>query len=139
MNDSGQGAAEPLPPPPPPPPSGTPATGAGKAGIGWRLLAIPLSLALAFASAVWVLVALNPDNTPRCDQAAALHSSSCLDITQGRQVAATILAWPTAAVAAAAALLGLYFAVRGRSGSLLLRLTIVTLVLSGIILLITKG
>jgi hypothetical protein len=116
--------AEPAQPPPPPP--ATPGTAAAdKAGGGWRALAVVLALVLAFGAAVMIVVPLNPDDTPRCEQIASgeFPGGECFDMTKTQQTIQNVLAWPAGIIGAAAALMALYFAATGRRGQLLLRLT----------------
>jgi NhaP-type Na+/H+ or K+/H+ antiporter len=122
--------AEPAQPPTPPPPTtGTAAD--DKAGGGWRALAVVLALVLAFGAAVMIVVPLNPDDTPRCEQIASgeFPGGECFDMTKTQQTIQNVFAWPAGIIGAAAALLALYFAATGRRGQLLLRLTGVAVVL----------
>jgi membrane-associated PAP2 superfamily phosphatase len=122
---SGSGTA-----PPPPPP--TTSHDDGKAGGGWRALAVVLALVLAFGAAVMIVLALNPDDTPRCEQflsGEVVGGGECYDITETQQLIQNIFAIPAGIIGAAAALLALFFAATGRQGRLLVRLTGVALVL----------
>jgi len=113
---SGSGTA-----PPPPPP----ATHDDKASGGWRALAVLLALVLAFGAAVMFVVAINPDDTPRCEQLElqlAAGGGECYDITETQQLIQNIFAIPAGVLATLAALLALYFAATGRQGRLLVRL-----------------
>lgn len=114
--------AEPAQPPPP----ATTSDANEKPSAGWRLLAVLLALALAFAAAVMIILPLNPDDTPRCEQ---ITAGECFDMTKTQQTIQNVLAWPAGIIGAAAALLALYFAATGRQGPLLMRLTGVALVL----------
>jgi hypothetical protein len=124
--------AEPAQPPPPPPPTTGTAAAGDKAGPGWRLLAVVLALILAFGAAVMIVVPLNPDDTPRCEQIASgevAGGGECYELTKTQQTIQNIFAWPAGIIGAAAALMALYFAATGRRGQLLLRLTGVAVVL----------
>jgi len=112
---SGSGTA------PPPPPPAT-ASADGKASGGWRALAVVLALVLAFGAAVMFVVAINPDDTPRCEQFASGEVGECYDITETQQLIQNIFALPAAVLGALGALLALYFAATGRQGRLLVRL-----------------
>ena len=79
---------------------------------------------LAFAAAVMIVVAVNPDDTPRCDQPEAATAGECFDISETQQTIATILAWPAGVLGALAALASLVFVFRGRDARLIARLAI---------------
>ena len=115
MEASGTPAAQPPTPPPPPPPAAAPA-GDGKASGGIRLLAVIVALVLAFGSAVMIVLPLNPDDTPRCEQVASGESFSleCYDMTKTQQLIQNIFAWPAGILGAITVLLLLYVAVTGR-------------------------
>jgi len=113
---SGSGTA----PPPPPPQAHN-----DKASGGWRALAVLLALVLAFGAAVMFVVAINPDDTPRCEEFASgevAGGGECYDITETQQLIQNIFAIPAGVLAALAALMALYFAATGRQGRLLVRL-----------------
>jgi hypothetical protein len=110
-------------PPPPPPPAPAAETGEPKATIGWRLLAVLFAIALGFAAAVMILIGLNPDDTPRCDQVAlALQAGECFDVTKTQQTIQAVFAWPSGIIGAVAAIVALMFAATGRRGALMMRL-----------------
>ncbi len=113
-------------PPPAPPPS---ATDDDKASGGWRVLAVLLALVLAFGAAVMFVVAINPDDTPRCEQLGPAEGGECYQITETQQLIQNIFAIPAAVLAALAVLLALYFAATGRQGRLLVRLAGAAIVL----------
>ena len=123
--------AEPAQPPPPPPPPPPTTADDEKAGAGWRLLAVVLALALAFGAAVMIILPLNPDDTPRCEQIASgeFPGGDCFDMTKTQQTIQNIIAWPAGVIGALAALMALFFAVTGRRGQLMLRLTTAAIVL----------
>ena len=124
---SGSGTAQ-----PPPPPPAADRTDDGKASPMWRVLAVVLALALAFGAAVMIVLALNPDDTPRCEQfisGEVQGGGECYDITETQQLIQNIFAIPAGVIGGIAALLALYFAATGRQGRLLVRLTVAALVL----------
>lgn len=129
--ESGSGTA-----PPPPPPADR---SDGKAGGGWRALAVVLALALAFGVAVMFVVAINPDDTPRCEQITSgevVGATECYDITETQESVQMVLAWAAGVVGAIALLLALAFAATGRRGSLLVKVTVAALVLGAIVVVI---
>ena len=98
---SGSGTA----PPPPPPQAHN-----DKASGGWRALAVLLALVLAFGAAVMFVVAINPDDTPRCEQFVSgevAGGGECYDITETQQLIQNIFAIPAGVLATLAALLAL--------------------------------
>ena len=116
-----------APAPPPPPPA---AADNEKAGAGMRLLAFVLVLALLFGGAVMIVVGLNPDDTPRCEQTAlAQLAGECYDVTETQQTIQAALAWPAGILALLAALVGLAVVFTGRRGALMLRLVVPAVVL----------
>jgi NhaP-type Na+/H+ or K+/H+ antiporter len=124
---SGSGTAQ----PPPPPPAGS-RIDDDKPSPLWRVLAVVLALALAFGAAVMIVLALNPDDTPRCEQLISGEIQAvgeCYDITETQQLIQNIFAIPAGVIGGIAALLALYFAATGRQGRLLVRLTVAALVL----------
>lgn len=134
MEASGTPAAQPPTPPPPPPPAAPPSAGDGKASGGIRLLAIVVALLLAFGSAVMIVLPLNPDDTPRCEQVASGEEFSleCYDMTETQQLIQNIFAWPAGILGAITVLLCLYLAVTGR-GLDLVRKTGIPAVVLGLI------
>lgn len=126
MESSGTPASGAGTPPPPPPPAAR-AADDGKASPLWRVLAVVLALVLAFGAAVMIVLALNPDDTPRCEQVLV---GECYDITETQQLVQNIFAIPAGVIGAVAALLALYFAATGRQGKLLVRLTVAAVVLA---------
>lgn len=136
------GAPQPHTPSSPAPPSEPDAEAPGRA---WRVLGVALALALAFASAVMIVVMLDIGGTPRCDDPAALAEEreetgavviECFDASQLQKVLGLAFGWPAGVVAAIAALLALFFAVTGRRGQLMIRLTGAAIVLGGLSILI---
>ena len=114
-------------PAPPPPPA---AADTEKAGAGMRLLAFVLVLALLFGGAVMIVVGLNPDDTPRCEQTElAQLAGECYDVTETQQTVQAVLAWPAGILAVLAALVGLAVVFTGRRGPLMLRLVVPAVVL----------
>lgn len=106
-----------------------------KASVGMRLLAVVLSLALALGAAVMIVIALNPDDTPRCDEVqAATLFAECFDISKTQETIAMIFAWPAGIAGGLAALLGLRFAISGRRGALLMRLALIAIALGVVVL-----
>ena len=134
MEASGTPTAQPEPPPP----LAEPSADEEQPGSAWRVLGIILALALAFAAAVMIIVMVDVGGTPHCDDPAAIEEErretgdlviECFEGSEGQKVASLALGWPSGVVAAIAALLALYFAVTGRRGQLLLRLTGLAVVL----------
>lgn len=113
--------------PPPPPPSGPAVSGGdGKAGWGWRIGALILGLVLAFGVAVMVVIPVNPDDTPRCEQIESgevTDAFECFDTTKGQQTAQNVVAVIAAALGLVAILFCLYFVFTGRRGNTLLKVT----------------
>lgn len=108
-----------------------------KAGGLWRLLAFVLALALIFASAVMVLIGLNPDDTPRCDQVELSRlAGECFEVGKGQQTIQAAFAWATGVIGAIAALLALYMTFTGKRASTTLKATFVAVVLGAITVLI---
>jgi hypothetical protein len=127
-------AAEPGQPPPPPPPPG--ATEA-KASGGIRLAAVVLALVLAFGAAVMIVASIEIGDTATCDdvrsgEALPNDEGECFDGSSGQKTASLVLTWPGGVVGAIAALAALAFAIRGRGGSLAVRLALAAVALSGI-------
>lgn len=113
----------------PPPPPAAPAD-RQKAGAGMRLLAFVLVLALLFGGAVMIIVGLNPDDTPRCEQTElALAAGECYDLSKTQQTIQAVLAFPSGVLAGIAALVGLVVVFTGRQGPLMLRLVVPAVVL----------
>lgn len=118
---------------PPPAGDGEP----GKAGAGLRLLALLLAFALAFGGAVLIIVALNPDDTPRCEELVrAQLAGECFDVTKTQQTVQAVLAFPAGVLAGLAALVGLVVAFTGRRGQLMLRLVVPAVVLGALAVLV---
>jgi hypothetical protein len=138
MEASGTPTPEPAQtPPPPPPPPPTVGPEAEKASAGWRALAVGLALALAFGAAVMFVVAINPDDTPRCDQPGLSQiAGECFDVTKAQQTIQMVFAWAAGIVGAAAALVALAVAFTGRRGALMVRLTGAAVVLGVITVII---
>lgn len=126
--------------PPPPAPSAQlhqDDRASDKASGGMRALAVLLAVALAFGAAVMIVIALNPDDIPRCEETArAAAAAECFDISQAQQTIGQVLAWPAGIIGAAAALVALAVAATGRHGRTLLRLTLVAAVLAGVVVLV---
>jgi uncharacterized membrane protein len=94
-----------------------------------RALAVILALALAFGAAVMIVLALNPDNTPRCDQ---IRIGECFDVTKTQQAVQAGFAWAAGIIGGIGVIVALLFAATGRRGTLLMRLTAASLVLGAI-------
>jgi hypothetical protein len=128
-------ATEPTPAPPP----AEPERSGEKASGGMRLLALVLVLALLFAGAVMAVIAINPDDIPRCDQPAeAVAAGECYDITATQETIGRVLAAISAVFAGIAALAGLAVLFTGRGTALMLRLLVVALVLGGLAVLVGR-
>lgn len=87
-----------------------------------------VSIVLLFAVAVMVLIVVNPDDLPLCDDvasgAAKLGSTlECLDSSSGVYNVQRVLAGITGLIGLAAALLGLYAGATGRRFRLWIQLT----------------
>ncbi|HEX2468002.1 MAG TPA: hypothetical protein VHJ54_07345 [Solirubrobacterales bacterium] len=140
------GTPQPQPPQAPPPsPPAAPPSDEDRASGGWRVLGVVLALALAFACAVMIVAMVDINDTPRCDDPAALEEEraesgdlviECFDGSEAQKVISLVLGWPSGILAGIAALVALFFAVTGRQGQLLLRLTGTAIVLGGLSILI---
>lgn len=114
-----------------------PSADADKASGGARALAFLLVLALLFGGAVMIVVGLNPDDTPRCEEAIAQGiAGECFDVTKTQQTIQAVLALPAGILAGLAALVGLAVVFTGRHGSLMMRLVVPAVVLGGLAVLI---
>jgi hypothetical protein len=131
-----------TPPPPPPPEAPAPAAAEEPKASGlMRFFAVLVTLVLLFGVAVMVIVVINPDNLPLCEEVASGEAqlgptNECLDSSQTEYTLTRILAGAAALVGGLAALLGLAVAFTGRRGSLFVKLTVVALVLGGLTFLI---
>ena len=130
----------PTPPPetpPPPPPPESPAPEEPKASGLMRFFAVLVTLVLLFGVAVMVIVVINPDDLPLCDDVRSGEATlgptlECLDSSESMYTATRVVAAAAGIVGALAALLGLYVAFTGRRGALFVRLTVAALVIGGI-------
>jgi len=123
--------AQPAPPPAPV----THAPAEPKASGPLRALAVLVSLALLFGVAVMVIVVINPDNLPLCDEvrsgeAALGPTLECIDSSNTGYTATRVAAAGAALIGGLAALLGFYVGATGRRGSLMVKLTIVAIALA---------
>jgi hypothetical protein len=123
-----------APPPPPPEPQ---APEEPKASGLMRFFAVLATLVLLFGVAVMVIVVINPDDLPLCDdvrsgEAALGPTLECLDSSEAMYTVTRVIAAVAGAIGALAALLGLYVAATGRRAALFMRLTVVALVLGGL-------
>ena len=133
-----------TPPPPPPPEAPAPASAPSeepKASGLMRFFAVLATLVLLFGVAVMVIVVINPDNLPLCEDVASGDAqlgptNECLDSSETEYTLTRIVAAAAAVVGGLAALLGLVVAFTGRRGSLMVKLTVVALVLGGLTFLI---
>jgi len=154
--------AQPPPPPPPPPsdqPGGRPAApaqaipayqgvaddspggGDGKASGGMRALAAVGFLVLLFATAVFAIVFAQIGGTDTCDAVASgdgqlNDDGECYDGSSTTKAIALIFGWPGTIALAAATVLSLMFAIRGRGGRTLLYALGAGIVLVGLSLII---
>ncbi len=113
---------------PPPPPTPTAASGEPKASGAMRALAAVVALVLLFGVAVMVIIVINPDNLPLCDDVAAGKAKlgptlECIDSSSAVYNAQRVLAGICGVIGALAALLGFYVAATGRRGSQMAKLT----------------
>ena len=130
-----------TPPPPPPEAPAPAATEEPKASGIQRFFAVLVTLVLLFGVAVMVIVVINPDNLPLCEdvrsgEAQLGPSLECLDSSQTEYTLTRIAAGAAAIVGGLAALLGLAVAFTGRRGALFVKLTVGALVLGGLAFLI---
>ena len=127
MEASGTPAPPANPPAePPPPPTPTARADDEKSSGPVRFLAVILALALAFGSAVMIVLPLNPDNTPRCEQ---VTLGECFDLTKTQQLIQNLLAWPAGILGAIAVVLCLYLAATGRRADLVRKFAIPAVIL----------
>jgi heme A synthase len=134
------------PPPPPPPSQPAPPPGPPKASGGLRAFAVLLALVLAFGAAVMIAAMVDINNTPRCNDPAAIaayhrshpldRSIDCFDGGQTKKVIVMVLGFGGGGVGAIAAVLALAFTVTGRNGRRLLWATALAIILSGLAILI---
>jgi hypothetical protein len=138
-----------TPPPPPPPPAAEQQPYAPpsepKAGGGMRALAVVLALVLAFGAAVMIAAMVDINDTPRCDDRAALIAKArenpgqkidCFDGGSAKKAVVLALGFLGGAIGAIAAIVALLFTITGRRGRLLLQLTALAIALSGLSILI---
>jgi hypothetical protein len=102
---------------------------------------VVLALVLGFGAAVMIAVAVDIGDTAPCDDRQAVLESGqldeqgryeCFDGSSGQKTASLVLMWPGGVAGAVAALAALAFAIRGRGGSLVARLTAAAVALSGL-------
>ena len=117
-------------PPAAPPPPAAPAGDEGKVGGGFRALALVLALAFLGLAAVMIVVPINPDDLPRCEQD---RSVECIDQTETSQTIQNVFAWPAGILAAIASLLSLGVVITGRGASRLRTFGIAAVVLAVIV------
>ena len=107
----------------------------------WRPLAALLALVLAFAAVAMALAMVDIGGTPRCDDPAALAEEiaetgatevECFDGSETQKALSVVLGSASGLLAALAALAALVFALTGRRGSLMIRLTAAAIVLGGL-------
>jgi len=121
----------------PPPPTGEPVDRDEKAGAGWRILAFILALALIFATAVMIVIAINPDDTPRCEQVVlAQAAGECYDTGKTQQTVQAGFALAAGIAGAIAVLLALFMTFTGRRASTTVKATTIAVVLGAITVLI---
>ncbi|MDX6588296.1 MAG: hypothetical protein QOI31_2769 [Solirubrobacterales bacterium] len=106
-----------------------------------RFFAVIVALVLLFGVAVMVIVVINPDDLPLCDDvrsgdAVLGPTNECLDSSQGMYTATRVVAGAAGIVGGLAALLGFYVAATGRRGAQMMKLTIAALVLGGLVFLL---
>lgn len=124
-------------PPPPPPIQETQASGEPKASGPKRALAVLISLVLLFGVAVMVIVVINPDNLPLCDdvrsgEAVLGPTNECIDSSSGLYSATRVVAGAAALVGGLAVLLGFYVGATGRRGAQMVKLAVIALALGGL-------
>ena len=132
---------DPTPPPPPPEAPAPATTEEPKASGLMRFFAVLVTLVLLFGVAVMVIVVINPDNLPLCEEVRSGEAElgptlECLDSSQTEYTLTRIVAGAAAIVGGLAALLGLAVAFTGRRGSLFWKVTAAALVLAGLAFLI---
>jgi hypothetical protein len=126
------GPAAGTPPPPPPPVAGD-----EKASGGMRAGAVLLALVLAFGCAVMAAVMVDIGDSPTCEDVLSGEATidlsdpdaDCFEESQAQKTASLVLGWPSAVLAGIGALMLLAFAVRGRGGSLALKVAGAAIVL----------
>jgi len=106
-----------------------------------RAVAVLVSLLLLFGVAVMVIVVINPDDLPLCDdvvsgEAVLGPTNECIDSSSGMYTLTRVAAGAAGLVGALAALLGLYVAATGRRGDQMVKLTVAAVVLGGLVFLI---
>jgi len=89
-----------------------------------RAMAALAAIVLFFGAAVMFVIALNPDDTPRCDEVAETGavSTECFNISETQQTISSVLSVPAGVLAVFAGLAGLAVAATGRRGELMVRL-----------------
>lgn len=108
----------------PPPVGAMPTVATGRdqrASVGWRLASAALFLVLAFIVLVLVVIVINPDDVPRCEDGVSAEGE-CFDVTETERTLQIVVSIVGAVVGTAAALAALYFAITGRRGRLVLQL-----------------
>jgi hypothetical protein len=99
-----------------------------------------LALLLLAGGAILVIFAINPDNTPRCDDvAAALRAGECRDLGSTQETAATIVAWIGSLFAAVGIVAALAFTFTGRGGRRAVGIAVAAIALGVITVAITHG
>jgi len=81
-----------------------------------------LILLLAFVVLVFMVIVINPDDIPRCDDGLS-SEGECFDVTETQRTLQIVVSIVGSVVGALAALAALYFTVTGRRGRLVLQLT----------------
>ncbi len=94
----------------------------GSASVGWRVASGLLILLLAFVVLVFMVIVINPDDIPRCDDGRS-SEGECFDVTETQRTLQIVVSIVGSVVGALAALAALYFTVTGRRGRLVLQLT----------------
>lgn len=131
-------ATQPPPPEETPTPAPAPArTDSGmpeKPGAGVRILALLFALVLAFLAAVMILVAVDINDTPTCDDLISgvveiPEDRECFDGSSTAKTVSVGLAWASGFIGVLAALAGLWFTITGRRGRLLVSLAVSAIVL----------
>lgn len=106
-----------------------------------RALAVLVSLILLFGVAVMVIVVINPDDLPLCDDVASGEAvlgptNECIDSSSGVYTLTRVAAGAAGLVGGLAALLGFYVAATGRRGGTFVKLTVAAVVLGALVFLI---
>ncbi len=73
-----------------------------------------------------IVIGLNPDDTPRCDQ---ITIGECFDVTKTQQTIQTVFAWAAGIAGAIAVLFALYMTFTGRRAATTLKATFIAVVL----------